>query len=333
MFDPARVLQPLADAEPAIRGLHEYADPAEMAESVVRVRAAVERVLRLLLRYDTSAPDALRLHALSPAELPLEQVTQQLRTSDLLTLELAGLTHDLVRAADRARTGDVRAADADLALRVVDVLRAHVLELADRPKVQTDTTVESREALPQVEPDSSYARQRRARQVAQRRAVLGATAVVTSVVVVMIALIVLTRRDDSVANGIAAFEQGRLTVAEAHFREAVERDPDNVTAQLYLARIFRRGERRDEAASILQDAVRTAPDDPGVRRELGYLFLDLNRPEPAAEQFRRALAVDPENTANWVGLIRSLRDAGDPSADDLLERAPADVRARFVAPG
>lgn len=358
MLDATRALQPLADAEPAIRSLHEYADPEEMARAVVGVRAAVERVLRLLLRADTRAPDEARLHALSHEAIPLEEVIRQLRAGGLLTLELAGLVHELIRAAERARAGQVHAADADLGIRTVDLLRTHVHELAAawraqetearaggagaaRPAGVAGVAGVSGAAPPAGEEPAGAARAprsaryvspRRARWAAERRAVLRVAAAVTGILVAVLAALLFLRRDDSLARGIAAFEAGELTVAESHFREAAERDADDVTARLYLARIFRRQSRAEEAAAVLQEAARIAPNDPAVRRELGYLFLDLGQPASAANQFRRALAEDPESTPNWVGLIRALRAAGDPSAAEVLARAPAEVRSHFAVP-
>jgi hypothetical protein len=46
-------------------------------------------------------------------------------------------------------------------------------------------------------------------------------------------------------------------------------------------------------ADVLRAALRRAPEDTGVLRELGHLFIDLERPGSAAEQFRRAVEVEP----------------------------------------
>src|SRR5690606_10622342 len=133
MIDPSRVLQPLDDAEDAIRQLRDYHTPAQLASAVRAVWHAVERALRLLLRSDQGAPDALRLAALSPPDLPLDRLIHGLRDRGLVSIELAGLTHQLEQAAGRAAAGDSRAADADVALRAAALLRAEVHSRGEEP--------------------------------------------------------------------------------------------------------------------------------------------------------------------------------------------------------
>jgi predicted Zn-dependent protease len=133
-----------------------------------------------------------------------------------------------------------------------------------------------------------------------------------------------------VARGAEAFAAGRLHEAEQHFADVLQRTPDHVTARLYLARIHRRRREFAEAAEQLRAAVRTAPGDPHLRRELGYLFLDLDQPQAAVEQYRRALDAAPEDPRSWIGWIRALRMAGDPLADEVLRRAPAEVQAALA---
>ena len=122
---------PFDEAEHAIHMLEEYRTADELGRAVVDSWRAVDHSLRLLLRSDPEVPDELRLAALSPDELPLERLLNALRHRGLISLELAGSAHELGRAAERARHGDVRAADGDLALRVVARLREEVT--APRP--------------------------------------------------------------------------------------------------------------------------------------------------------------------------------------------------------
>ena len=154
--------------------------------------------------------------------------------------------------------------------------------------------------------------------------------VIGSVVTVLIALAVLLLTRGSSADmerGVEAFREGRAGLAEQHFRTVLSRDEDNVTARLYLARILREQARLQEAADLLRNAARTAPEDAAVRRELGYLFLDLDRPPSAVEQFRTAVELEPDESLNWVGLVVALRRADDRSADEWLRRAPPEARA------
>src|SRR5439155_6567631 len=88
---------------------------------------------------------------------------------------------------------------------------------------------------------------------------------------------------------VAAFNAGRLSAAESGFRKVIADDPSNTTALLYLGRLFRRERRFEEAAEALRRAAAQSPTDADVRRELGNLLMDLNRPALAAEQYREAI--------------------------------------------
>jgi tetratricopeptide (TPR) repeat protein len=135
------------------------------------------------------------------------------------------------------------------------------------------------------------------------------------------------RGSSELEQGVAAFQQGRLGIAERHFRVA-SADAEEPTAALYLGRILRRQGRHAEAAEVLNEARKRYPEDADVLRELGHLLaVDLNRPAAAAETYRKAVELDPEETANWIALVRALRAAGDPAAETVLARAPADAQA------
>jgi predicted Zn-dependent protease len=162
----------------------------------------------------------------------------------------------------------------------------------------------------------------------RRPALIAGGAILLALAAVALALSATPRRQ--LARGVDAFAAGRLHEAELLFQDVLRRAPDQVTARLYLARIHRRRREFPEAAGQLRAAVRTAPGDPHLRRELGYLFFDLDQPQAAVEQFRRALDEAPEDARSWIGWIRALRMAGDPLADEVLRRAPAEVQAALA---
>src|SRR6476661_7341302 len=113
MTESDRALAPLNAVSAAIEKLETYRTPQELAESLQAIGQAVERSLRQLLRADTSAPDELRLAALSDADLPNERLINSLRQHNLISMQLAGMVHELHQAVARAANNDVRAADAD----------------------------------------------------------------------------------------------------------------------------------------------------------------------------------------------------------------------------
>lgn len=321
MIDAGRVLQPLDAAAAAIDRLDEYRVPAELADAIEETQRAVDRALRLLLRADARAPDDLRLTALAP-ETPLDRVVAGLRQRGLITIELAGRLHELGLATERARAGDVRASDADIAREAVRMLRYEV-GAASAPVTavahESLTTQPLEGEAQDVPPPASVERAGVSRWLVIAGGVILAG--------LAIAAALLLTREDPMENGIRAFDAGRFGVAEEQLEIAVRGDSSNVTALLYLGRIRRTEGRLEESGATLAAAARRAPNDAGIQRELGYLFLDAGRPQSAVGRFRRAQELEPELVASWVGLVRALRAAGDPSADDVLARAPAEARA------
>ncbi len=318
MTGPSRALLPLDEAERAIRLLEEYRTPAELARAVHETWRAVEQSLRILLRSDHDAPDELRLAALSPAELPTTRLLDALRRDELISLELAGMAHELERAAARAEHGEIRATDGDLALQVVDRLRAGLTAPRPTPAAGAEAPGEAvEEPAPAVPPE---------RWSGARPLTIAAAAV--ALLVLLVFFFVLVRSlDDRMDEATAAFAAGRLEEAEARFQAVLEDAPDNVTAHLYLGRINRREGDYGTAAEHLRAAARLAPDDPDVRRELGHLFMDLGRPRAAVDQYQRAVEIEPADERAWIGLILALRAAGDPRAESLLRQAPPEARA------
>ncbi len=319
MVDAHRVLLPLDEAQGAVRALYHYRDTHELADALIAVDAAIERSLRLLLRSDRDAPDSLRLAALSEQDVPFDALLDGLRQRDLISIELAGAVHGTRTAAERAREGAVRASDADPAVEAVEGLRSEVAAMSPAPEPPSPS-----------EPAPDPLAEEPAEVVAPARGRIGSwIAVAGAVVVVLVAGFFLLRRGSAFDRGVEAFEQGRMGVAEQQFEAALRKDSSNVTARLYLARILRRQERYPEAADQLKVAATLAPSDADVRRELGHLFFALKAYPQAAEQYRRALEAQPDSKLSWMGLIQSLRAAGDPQAAEMLRQAPADVRSAF----
>jgi tetratricopeptide (TPR) repeat protein len=337
MIDRDRALRPLRDAAQSIDRLELYESPAELTEALRATWHAVDTSLRLILRGEAAAPDELRLNALSREDVSHDALITELRRRDRVSLRLAGRIHELQQAVQRTGSGDVRPGDADLALDVVRTLRREIDALASAPEpdpeiasapfrsvavAAEDAGVASNEDVRDTHQTDPEAGGRARLELLTRRPV--ALVVVAAVLLVTaVALVLLFGRDSAMEDGVAAFRAGEMGLAEQHFRAVVSRDDDNVTARLYLARILRTQGRQQEAAQVLQAAARTAPRDAAVRRELGHLFLDLDRAPQAAQQFRMALELEPEEPLGWVGVYESLRRAGDSiAAAEVLRRAP-----------
>lgn len=318
-MDSGRLLEPVRALGRS--ALVQYEGREELAAAVRDAAAAVERSLRLMLRADTGAPDELRMAALSSSDLSFDRVLGSLREREWISLTLAGRAHELAQAGARAATGEPQAADADLALAVLDELEAELHELSDRTvREAAHHTVEEGPLEPTRAVPPPPGGERR------RLAFLAAVLLLGAGIVVVLALVLGGGAD--LEDGIAAFERGEQVQAGVIMRAVLEEEPENVTALLYLARIERRAGRHTEAAEYLQRAAGEAPADADVRRELGHLFMELGRPTAAAEHYARAVEIEPGGTLGWIGWIRALRAAGDTArAEGVLRRAPEEARS------
>lgn len=307
-----RILQPLTEREAAIEQLDTYASAGDLADAIVSVWQGLDRAVRLLLRADAGAPADIRMAAMSE-NTPMARVIGALRRRDGLSMEAAGRLHEAAQIAERVTGGmEPGPADADAVREAVRAFRASVGgegETAPVPAVE-----DLQEPVEPVDPE-----ERRSRAVP----------IVAVVLLLALTGLFVVRSGGGGRDAVEAFEAGRLDEARAAFDARIGRDSADVTALLYAARIARRQDRPEDAARTLQAAAARAPGDADVRRELGWLFLDLGRPEQAVEQFRLAHEAEPEGERNWIGLVRALRAAGDPGAEAVLEEAPASVRAAF----
>ena len=322
MIEADRILEPVAPDAPPVRGLREYTSAASLREALTGAAAAIEQSLRLLLRGDRGAAEHDRMRAMSAQDLSFDQLIDRLRSRDRLSIQLAGTIHELRR---RIETGGPDwapgPADADRALEVIARLRREVQALEDAPmrEVAHQAVVEDT-----ISPDQETSEVRAARP---RRAWRLIPFALVAIALVALAVVFFARRESPMEQGVAAFRSNEMTEAVRHFRDAVEDDPEDPTARLYLGRVYRRLGRHTEAGDQLRRAAAIAPRDADVRRELGYLFLDLRSFTAAIRQFEQAVELEPDQEANWIGLVRAMRLGDDSRAESTLARAPAAARA------
>jgi tetratricopeptide (TPR) repeat protein len=319
MIEPTRVLSPLKEAEGAIAKLQDYQSTAELASAVQATHAAVQRSLRYLLRADKGAPDDLRLAALSPAEMAPDRLIPALRQRNLISLDLAGQIHELEMANERAGRDAARAADSDVALRVVDQLRAEVQDKAER-NVREVAHATAAAPLPLDEAHTVTPHNKSGRVA---RIVIA----LTLVLVLALVLWLVTSHKSGTDQGIAQFNKGDFNGAEHTLSGVVTDDPGDAQAAYYLAILYRRSQRYEEAGKVLNRGIEKNPNDAYLREEMGNLFMVLAHPDLAAKQYRVAQTNDPGNPRFWVKLVRALRAAGDPEADAVEQQAPEEARA------
>jgi Tfp pilus assembly protein PilF len=152
-------------------------------------------------------------------------------------------------------------------------------------------------------------------------------AMLAALVAVALVLWLTVFRKSETEKGIAQFEAKQYSAAEQTLGKVVEEDPGDAQAAYYLAVLYRRSQRNDDAGKVLKRAIEKNPEDVYLREEMGNLFMTLGRPELAAKQYRIAQEHDPEEPRYWVKLVTALREAHDPEADATLQRAPEEARA------
>jgi hypothetical protein len=344
--------RPLRTAREAVESLRaSTADPRAAAVALRRVVYAVENVLRRRLRDDPKAELDLRLSALAPDEVGTETVIDELRRRDHISLELAAGFHELVRLRQQLERGATPAAgDVERAVELVGRLESEMVRTPaphdPRPQYAAPATPQAapaarpyRESPEREDPQDDGAAD--GRPLGERPFLTRVpTAVWLSGILSLFVLVLLggwlitgPQTNGGLEEGIVLFRSGAYAEAEPHFRRHAEARPNDPTPRLYLARIYRRLRDFERAATELRLALEVAPDDPGLHREVGFLLLDTGQPAAAADRFRTAVAADPESTEGWLGLIRSLREAGRPdAAQQIIERAPDEVRVLLVRP-
>lgn len=322
--DPSSPLRPLREAAPRIQQLRSgLGDPAERSSAFLDVCSAVEWTLRRLLRDDPVAPLPVRLSALAPDELRPDEVLGELRQHDRVTIQVAAAVHHLFEIQQRLAAGGMATeADAGHAVSVAEMVQTELTRGVPEPVVGGDHDLDREvHAVPE--------------SVAERSGrswlVIG-IAVVLGLLLIAFAIRSLTGSGSEahMEQGIALFRSGAYADAAHHFHRYAEANPRDATPHLYLARIHRRLGRPDLAGPALQEAMRRAPEDAAVHRELGFLLIDTGRFDVAVERFRSAVSMDAEAAEGWMGLVLALRrDGRTAEAERVLARAPVQVRERF----
>lgn len=330
--------------------------PSAARLHILRVANSVDRSLRRMLRDDESADLSLRLKALAPDEIRIDAVLAELRRGDRLPMELAASIHELLESRRRLE-GDVEPASVDVSrtVAVYDRLQTVLQQgAATRPPALGESPASPvRPSAQAAEPPRQRQRQAAPPHVSQAIAAADAetellddadsssssrpwilAAIPVAAVLALLAIWLFRGAGpDQLATGVQLFQEGEYTEAAQYFWRYAEDHPDDVTPQLYLARIHRRMNRPELAAEAIRAAESIAPDDPAVHRELGFLLLDAGQAETAVERFRKAIELDEQSSEGWIGLVRALRESGrDESVPAVIEQAPAEVRALLRRP-
>jgi tetratricopeptide (TPR) repeat protein len=117
----------------------------------------------------------------------------------------------------------------------------------------------------------------------------------------------------------ALSDQGLLSEAEAHYRKAVEIDPQFFSAQVELGNFLQSQGRPDEAVTVYRQAMRgyrrASERDPQFapyHTNLGAALHGLGRQEEALDEYRKVVELDPTNVPAYYNLGKLLGDLGRP---------------------
>ncbi len=113
-----------------------------------------------------------------------------------------------------------------------------------------------------------------------------------------------------IASGDKAAEREQYQLAEAEYREAIDRRPGQWRARLGLAKVLLEQERYAEAQRELEVVYAVRPNDPEVLDLLGEAMVGSGDVERMTAELRH-VAEDRQGVADWVRLGRLLNAAGD----------------------
>jgi len=137
----------------------------------------------------------------------------------------------------------------------------------------------------------------------------------------------------SLENAYARMNQGKAAEAAAIFEAVLAAHPPTSALLNDLGLCYVQLKRYFDAERIFREALRIDAACTPARANLGNLYLQMDDPARAEEEYRRALEDSPEDATQWNHLALSLRNAGraDESVDcsrRALQLAPQDESLR-----
>ena len=133
--------------------------------------------------------------------------------------------------------------------------------------------------------------------------------------------------------GRARLQEGNVSGAEEVLRRALEIDPDLAKSHFFLGMALKALGRYDEALVHLREAAARYPRDRVVLNQTGRVLFLKRQYREALTEFRRVLAIDPEDLQAHYNLMLAYQGLGDPAAAQervLYERLKADESAQSI---
>ena len=132
----------------------------------------------------------------------------------------------------------------------------------------------------------------------------------------------------------ARIQEGNLAGAEEILRKALTVDPALAKTHFFLGATLRALGRYDEALTHLRQAASRYPRDRVVLNQIGRVLFLKREFEQAIGEFRRVLAIDPEDLQAHYNLMLSYQGLGDPAGAEreriLYERFKADEASQSI---
>lgn len=130
--------------------------------------------------------------------------------------------------------------------------------------------------------------------------------------------------------GLLYSTRGHLQWAEASYREAATRHPEDTVAAGGLARVLRELGRNDEAKTILARLENARKNNPYFHNVQGLVAYDAGNWEQAIRSFHHAIELQPELDQPYYGLAKTYYRMGeDDQAIHYLARAARHSRDEF----
>lgn len=130
--------------------------------------------------------------------------------------------------------------------------------------------------------------------------------------------------------GLALAKQGLLDNALGHYFALQEIEPENFSAQIFLAQIFRTLGRQKQTIEHLERAVALKPLDAAAQYNLGLVYTEAKDYDRAADHYRKAIAAQPDHADARNNLAFVLMRSGQTGEAEKLLRDALRVNPSLV---
>ena len=110
--------------------------------------------------------------------------------------------------------------------------------------------------------------------------------------------ICLGQTNATIAEGNRYYRDSQFDLAEASYRKALEKDPNNATAQFNLANALQKQKKYDEAVQVLEKLYNAGPETKlrsATAYNQGVAYTKQKELEPSIEAYKKALRLNPND--------------------------------------